>query len=253
MASPTSTEALLSNLTHLNDCAVGLLCGKGQAKNASRVLKIALRDLKNGLASTKPQEPFAPQGPAPEATEIMTIPLQDGHTGLLDDSASSPDNAFSVYRSAFVLPLSSSCAISSDDLATVLLFNLAMTLQIQGIVQGKNLFLRKALKTYQSVANMLETSPHVGVVLEQRQNIANVGWKVFAMALFNNMGHICSHFLLQDEASECINRLRYLVGSLTTSTYGHDHEDHGDLAIFHQTLLHVEILSAVGGKLAAAA
>ena len=202
----------LADILHLNDCAIALLAD-GQSRNAVRVLQIALRDLKLGLGL---ESPLLQNNPTSLLTrnDIWAVHLARN----VDHEVTSPNNTFTIYNKAFCMdPLMN----DPDEAALVVLFNFALSLHIQGLSEGRNIYFCKALKIYDMLGNMLQTR-----FLDERS-----GWKLLFLALWTNMGHIHAHYLRLNQVEECSNSIRNFL----ERCYDLPMED---ILFFHHTVFH---------------
>lgn len=160
-----------------------------------------------------------------EDSTLSTFDVQTVEIGAdLRDEQSSPHNSFCIYNHALLL---SESVTNADEAAMVLLYNFALTLQIQGLAVGKSQLLRRALKVY--------------TVLERMVNLqmvqATPSFNLLLLALTMNQGHIYSHFVRSMHAEKCRDRIVDLLDCSFDLPLD-------VLLFFHQAVHHVDFYCA---------
>ena len=167
----------INTIKRLNNSAATSLAD-GDIDTAFSVLHVALEDLRldlaqgNGTANVNNIQGVRP------SLDPFTVPL---HSSLCcSDIYVSPNNAFHVFTKAFILPESEA---DFDAVAVVLMYNFGLVLQQKGILSGEERALGKARKIYLMATNLME----------MMQEYERMPSQLFALALWNNMGHSHSH------------------------------------------------------------
>jgi hypothetical protein len=120
------------------------------------------------------------------------------------DPKSSPGNLFHLYNTAFALPTKESyrptVATQSQDqdrLSAVLFYNMALSNHTQAFSPDNNTMesLNSALRLYQMSFTIIQGNAEL---VEE-----DSGFFLLLLGLVNNMGHIYSHFCMNDKAQEC--------------------------------------------------
>ena len=173
-------------LRSVNQNAVAL-AAQGRPTHALKLFQSALNVLKGTVRQ------------CPEGSQGSTFHVQSVEIfSEVQDDQISPHNVFQVYNNAFVMNQSVS---DPDEVAVVLLYNYALTLQIQGLVKCKSNLLRKALNAYELAELMVS----------RISSLPTAGWKLFLLALWTNKGHIHAHFVSCSEAEHYGNCIRNLL------------------------------------------
>lgn len=230
----TTPSFVLAEAIHLNDCAVALLA-QGQTTDSTKVFQIALRKLRSGLSQIPSSSShYQQQGQQPETVlsrehhkVVQPLALSSSYAG--SDTASSPNNAFCVYKNAFVM--NPSCT-DGDQIAMVILFNLALTMHLEGLGHGKTTArFASALRTYEMVSNLLETVP----LDENGTTSSSSGWRLLYLATWTNIGHLYSHFVRVEDVTQCGLRLSGLLAHCSGNERLLAEED---AVFFHHTVFY---------------
>lgn len=205
----------VNTIRRLNNTAVTSLTD-GDIEAALSVLHVALGDLRMDLVRLAGHALEA-DGARPALDPLM-VPI---HQNLcVGDLGVSPNNAFHVFDKAFVLPETES---DFDGIAVIMMYNFALMLQRKGIITGQRQELKKAMKIYGMAADLLE-------VMEDRGRRAS---QAVAMSLWNNQGHLHSHFFDLDQVHACKEKIR--------AYFARGNElANDDLLFFHQTVLFLD-------------
>ena len=205
----------IHQIRRLNNSAATSLAD-GDIEAALSVLRLALEDLRLDLVAGNGTDIHL--NAARPALDPFVVPI---HQSLRrNDHCVSPDNAFHVFKKAFVMPEPES---DIDGVAVILLYNFGLSLQRKGLITGQmNLFV-KAGKIYEMATSLLE-------MMESRGRASS---QIVALALWNNLGHSQSHMICIDKIRECRERIRYYLSR------GHELEGE-DLAFFHHTILFLD-------------
>lgn len=142
------------------------------------------------------------------SSRIYSVPLHD-----VDEleSATCPENPFTVFNRAFVLSVDE---VGMEELAlpvdlqmlTIILFNTGLVFHQRAIQNGRRRFFDRALQWYDHAMSSLEDSQWSSCSVSQ----------LLRLALINNMGHIYTHFFQRDESKCCGEKMCDLLtgGSL---------------------------------------
>lgn len=207
----------VDTIRQLNNTAATNLAD-GDIDTALSLLSLALEDLRMDLHretdNDRVQDP-----PAESTLDPFMVPV---HKRLcVADLCFSPNNAFQVYKKAFILPASES---EFDGIAIALMYNFGLVLQRKGIVEGHDETLKRAKKMYSMCSFLLDLMQDRG-----RQSS-----HIVTMALWNNLGHLHSHFWEMEEVGTCKEKIRLdlsRVGNTLSSE---------DFVFFHQTVLFLD-------------
>lgn len=178
----------VSDMLMVNLDAVTLLAN-GNTLDALRLLQKALSFAVKQVQQM--QERFPVSTFDVRAVEVVSD-LRD------DSSSSSPHNAFTIYRHAFI---ANETMTNPDEIAMVLLYNFALTLQMQGSAKGRNQLLCKSLKVYGLLDHMISL----------KASAETPRWKNFLLAFWMNQGYVHSHFFASAEAKQCGGRIINLL------------------------------------------
>jgi hypothetical protein len=156
---------------------------------------------------------------------IVSLALGDCHE-LAESQSATPDNIFSFYNHAFVFGFRPNTATGTPQqethfkmLTTVLVFNMALTHHIKGLVDEHNSskYLRKAIRLYR-LATTSSWLTHQGGFHDLH---------ALELASWNNVGYIYSHFSEHENAMKCRMHLyQNLFADPATSlrlTYGYSY------------------------------
>ena len=213
---PATIMADINTIKRLNNAAATSLAD-GDIDAAFSVLHVALEDLRLDLARGNGTHNVNLQGVRP-SLDPFTVPV---HSSLCcSDIYVSPNNAFHVFTKAFILPESEA---DFDAVAVVLMYNFGLVLQQKGILSGEERALGKARKIYLMATNLME----------MMQEYERMPSQLFALALWNNMGHSHSHFLNLESVRECEGQIRHHLSRGNELS-------REDLVFFHQAMLFLE-------------
>lgn len=197
-----------------NSAATSLV--EGDLDTALGLMHLCLQDMRMDLARVAGTALELNAGRS--ALDPLTAPL---HQGLCrNDLCVSPNNAFHVFMKAFILPETEA---DFDAVAVVLMYNFGLGLQRKGIISGDLQSLGKAQKIYMMATNLLE-------IMEERGRNST---QVVAMGLWNNVGHLHSHFLDFEGVNESRERIRHYLSRANDLSAE-------DLLFFHQTVLFLD-------------
>ena len=197
----------VSNLIFLNQNAVSLVA-QGKTLAALRLLQSALHATMENV-----RQRHAGCG----NSQFMIQPIE---VATANEEPFSPHNAFRVFGRLFLM---TEAITDPDEVALVLLYNFALTLQIQGLATGKNHLLRKSLNVYGWIGHMVA----------QNHGIPTPDFKLLLLALSMNQGYLHSHFVCFSQAQKCASRIHELLNhsfDLPMET----------LLFFHQSVIHVD-------------
>jgi hypothetical protein len=231
-----------SSIINLNNEGVSLLQQSHQHAAALDKFGRALDILREFLADDDSDEALSAADSSPISTTILSVPIKtDSSASLMipksfsnfnDDTvysvASSPHNSFCFYERAFLLDPEDTTHISSITLTSVLLFNMGLSFHQRGLSCGGNstFFLQKALGLYKMFAALTGSvasaqgngNPHL-LQQKHREYRTMISMRTILMALWNNMGHLYSHFFMYNEESECGRQLLHLLQQDLYSRY----------------------------------
>jgi hypothetical protein len=185
------------------------------------------------------------------------------HPSLHSNNVStSPNNVFQPFTKAFVLnvppegqpqqeaDLATAPIILGEDsildMTMVVLHNFGVALQQKGLLHGEQSVLETAQKIFLMEKELvLEHWERPPPPLPQNQRLRRRQRRpscpvVIILALWNNLGHLYSHFHDLPHVQECQQQLRYHLRTITTSSQEEEETDHvetDDLRFFHQTIL----------------
>ncbi|CAB9500488.1 unknown protein [Seminavis robusta] len=196
-----------STMMELTCRAVSLLM-QGRYEESQALLHVALRNLMSvaspEVTNERPQAFMAGES---LYFESFIIPFNNA-TGTSSE-------AFDVFNRALVIrpggnPAAAiaGCPHLLERLATVLLYNLALSLHLRALETGSSKNLRMALHIYQRAMALL-VNVNTGAVDDD---------SIVALALLNNMGHIHeASFSCHKEASTCLSLLRQIFEGIDSS------------------------------------
>uniref|UniRef100_A0A7S3L6L8 Uncharacterized protein n=1 Tax=Amphora coffeiformis TaxID=265554 RepID=A0A7S3L6L8_9STRA len=188
----------------------------GDIDTAQSLLHLALGDLRLDLAQF-PGIAFEVNGARPNLDPFM-VPIHQNLCG--GDLGVSPNNSFHVFTKAFVLPETET---DFDGIAVILMYNFGVVLQRRGVMTGQRQELTKAKKIYGMATTLLKLMEDRGRTVCQ----------ALAVALWNNLGYLHSHFLEFAKVHESKEKIReYLARGNELSRE--------DLLFFHQTVLFLD-------------
>lgn len=163
---------------------------------------------------------------------FLRIPIASN--ALSEDNAVSPHNKLCYYFRALWIKCDNHSQSPFDDtlLSVVILFNMALTFHHRGLLIGNESDdrLTKALSIYKMIL-LIAPQPN-----EVTNPDCQACLKVLLLAVYSNLGHVSSHFMLTSEASLCRNHIveflegkpnihcmlnddEYVVFFLNTATY----------------------------------
>lgn len=141
------------------------------------------------------------------SSRIYSVPVYDVGE---QESATCPDNPFTVFNRAFVLPLDEEgmdLSLAAEfQLLTIIFFNTGLVFHQRAIQTGCRRFFDRALQWYDHTMSSLEESQWSSGSVSQ----------LLRLALINNMGHIYTYFFQRDESKCCGEKICDLLtgGSL---------------------------------------
>ena len=207
----------VNNVRRLNNLAATSLA-EGNLENAVAVLHNAVHELRIGLNVLDRTGAFAD-----EAETIVLDPLAISvHPSLHgNELIASPSNAFHSFTKAFVLSESES---DVDAIATILVYNFGVALQRKGINGGERAALQRS-------KNMLTMATDLLVMAENRGRQPS---PLLALALWNNLGYLHSHFFEYEEVRNCRDRMRHYYSASWSEL------DTEDLLFFYHAILFLD-------------
>ena len=252
-------------IPHHNERAAAMMMS-GNFDGACRLLRQTMRILRaNEVQQDMEKLPPTPQSQRnPEPKEQAPSCSQEFRDGegkrlllmpLCIDTAQdrfSPNNAFRIHGSVFLLPPSGSRhSLSNHESAIVVLYNMGLALHCRGMLRAQHQSLESAQECYRLALSLLPprsvqstTTPTCGSCTATGK--AGAWWNLLYMSAWANLGHIASHFSNQEEVQLCHAQFMELLvqdqGNLSME----------DLAFFCQVAFQVEV-SGVIPTLAAAA
>jgi hypothetical protein len=211
------------NISILNNSAATSLADGDLATTLS-ALHLGLQglrwDVQQEVTRTRPDAEFnLPRARAPPTLNPAAISIHQSLHG--NEILVSPCNAFVPFAKAFMLPESDS---TFDGIAIVLLYNFGVALQRQGIHDGIGETLLKAQKMLQMSQALVEVYEHKGGKPSQ----------LLALALWNNLGYLHSHFHEREGVVHCRERMRHYFFA---ESQGLTSED---FLFFHQAILFLD-------------
>jgi hypothetical protein len=199
-----------TTMVSLNNAAVGLL-HEGYLSPAAMHLKDALRAFTSRVAGDV--EKLSSLSQQEHSIPILNVEL--GERLCSSDLIVSPNNAFRVYNSVFSFSETNAAPSQEsredrDSRSTLLvvLYNFGLLMHRRGIIEGKDVFLRKALQLYGMASDLVQGTP-----LEADGNL-----RLLQLALWTNQGHLCSHFLDDQGIYVCFQNAKYILLSSTSSS-----------------------------------
>lgn len=176
------------------------------------------------------------------AINVAPVPVNKEISGL--EESFSPNNAFVLYGKSFLFGVSSNHDYSNEvdtdtwklQLSAILLYNWGVANHCVAISTGSTTHLQRSFKIYSKAF----------AVLNQRADMDfNDSTTLLLLALYNNMGHCCSHLSEPESAQKCHDYIRSISGRAIRSQQGFTSE----YAIFDASNLFLNH----GGRFAAAA
>jgi tetratricopeptide (TPR) repeat protein len=162
---------------------------------------------------------------------VSSIHLED-HFSLLKPSSYQDDHTFTLFDRALIFDNAELAAVSSDAaqncVSAVLLFNMGLAFHIQGVcvhnLRSQTTNFKKAMKLYEMAIEILEGCKGCDDELNG----------LLHLSLFNNMGHICSHFGETKHAKRCFKWMQAVLQAMECS----DEDIHGEEFVpFHVNVL----------------
>jgi hypothetical protein len=147
---------------------------------------------------------------------IQSVPICTQDEQTLSEQAS-PHNACALYERAFYIDPTNSryMDLSDVDLSIVIMVNMAVTCHQCGLLKGaqSDMYLQKALGLYKMTSSLIlrEADGKFENGLKSSSTIRLLQSKTIVLAIFNNMMHLQSHFLLNNETLECGKKLVYIL------------------------------------------
>jgi hypothetical protein len=192
-------------MIRLNNMAVGLL-HEGHLALAAAHLREALRTFKSQVTDER----------LPASQQKSSMPIMNVHLGerlCSSDLIVSPNNAFRVYNQVFRFSETAAGRSQGDynedrgpSTLLVLLFNFGLLMHRRGILEGKEVLLRKAVQLYGMASDLVQGTP-----LEADENLC-----LLQLALWTNQGHIYSHFLDDQGSQSCFENAKFILLSSTS-------------------------------------
>jgi tetratricopeptide (TPR) repeat protein len=147
-----------------------------------------------------------------------TFTCQDHHTVTMFDRA--------LYMEATTDPdIISSSALGQNTIAAILLYNVGLVHQLQGI--------QNPSKQRDNFENAMEAYQRAAAILENTFTTENVVVGLVNLSIRNNMGHIYSHFCEGRKAQWCLDWLRFILEVSPASEGGFSQ----DFLIFHMNVV----------------
>ena len=196
----------------LSQCRSGIVAlRKGQLLSAVREMRASLETLHSelGMESHPPSHPFPRMLPS-----VVSIPVNPELAQLSKNS--SPDNEFDLCLTCFDLTFDE--CDDSDLVASVLLYNFAFGMHLYGLNTGTSRHLQRAMILYKKAK----------ALIEHRRGDDRLSH--ISLALWTNLGHVSSHFLMQEDVHICRQRIRFLL------SHGYGLKD-SDLLFFSSMLI----------------
>ena len=198
-------------LVVLNDLAASSL-RDGNDHEALRIFQDALTSLRTGSAEDYAREPHhassarrsdrsAPlQDLKPLLYSIPAVTDAANHDLLLKiDSKRSPSNAFSMFDRVFVFHDRQKHLrgekYALPQVPAVIMYNIGLVHHRKAIIEGCQISFERAKELYLMSLRLLEENVTWGVYSSQ--------FNLLLLALFNNLGHIHSHFYNIPETARC--------------------------------------------------
>lgn len=179
----------------------------------------------NARSLHRPQEQQQQQQQAHEdsssssSAKIVPIMLREA------SPMASPHNTFALYENAFYLENMDNTLHSSNNqeeeedsnfvlINAALLYNIGLAHHRLGVteIEDSTKNLRHALRYYKLAMSAIRQNTQHKAAHQSAQLF------LIVLALFNNMGHIFSHFCRQEEATSCRQHLDVLLNSNSIST-----------------------------------
>jgi tetratricopeptide (TPR) repeat protein len=184
-----------------------VLMQQGSFQEAISVFRTALGELLSPATDDHKQEDTnATDSVTPPLLSVRSVPFEHS---LYNSSSYQDHHAFSLFDRPLViddaeLVLASSFAVDSSNCASaVILFNMGLALQLQGMQSLCPLqtSFEKALRFYRMAKAILERSTGSNDEVDG----------LVYLAVANNMGHIYSHFCETSKAKRCLEWLQSIL------------------------------------------
>jgi tetratricopeptide (TPR) repeat protein len=192
----------VSSVLALNANAVNLLASDGNAQGAISVLREALTALRQMILVPIHTAPDKFQ----EFFKLRTVSTR------LDDSSSSfqEDNSFHLFRRAILVEGCGQTLAPSDHLlnriSMVVAYNLGLAHHLLGTQNGNN-----QRRNYTKALTMYE------MAYTLNKEYANNRGDLVYLAVFNNMGHIYSHFFDKQSTHRCLEGMHSVLMSCSSN------------------------------------
>jgi hypothetical protein len=218
----------------LNTQAVFLM-KQGNFQGALSICRIALNELLPRGPEDDQHEDAVDSADKVNRTflSVSSIPLEDSFS-LLRPSSYQDDYAFSLFDRALIFDTAELAAVSSvatqNGVSAVVLFNMGLAFHIQGVcvcvhnLRSQTTNFKKAMKLYELATQILEGC-------EGSDDELN---GLLHLSLFNNMGHIHSHFCETKHVKRCFKWMQAVLQAMQCS----DEDIFGDEFVpFHVNVL----------------
>jgi hypothetical protein len=193
---------LSSTVFGLNATAASLL-QEGSFHEADAIFHQALQQFTSSITSTlsRSRRRFA--------INVVPVPVNKGISAL--EESFSPDNTFVLYDKSFLFSVASNhdygIEVDMDtwklQLGAILLYNWGVANHCVAISTGSTTHLQRSFKIYSRAF----------AVLTQRTDMDfNDSTTLLLLALYNNMGHCCSHLAEPESAQKCHQYIRSICG-----------------------------------------
>ena len=126
---------------------------------------------------------------------ILSIPIS--HELIPNQKSVSPNNEFSICLRAFNV---NAVRCSDNDLvASILMYNFAFAMHVYGLSTGQDRHLQRAMILYKKAKSLVDAQQD------------DPRYSHLALALWTNLGHVASHFLLREEVWYCQQNIRRVL------------------------------------------
>ena len=198
----------------LKQCRSGILALRsGLVFPAVKQMRVALESLQRELDSSPSSNEVLQEVTYPDIIAIPFDPVL-----VANEKQSSPNNDFCFCLRAF--DLTRDDCNDKDMIASILMYNFALAMHLYGLSTGNTRHLKRALVLYSKTKTLVEAKHQ------------DIRYAHLALALWTNLGHVSSHFLIQEGIEVCRDNIRMILWHSPRNMLSEC-----DLAFFSEVLL----------------
>lgn len=169
-------------------------CRSGLVALQNGLIFPAVKQLREALESLQKELDFTN---APLSSHPDVMPIAFSPALVANEKRASPNNDFCFCLRGF--DVATDECTDKDLVASVLMYNFAFAMHIHGINTGNSRHLQRALVLYRKTKTLVDTK-------HQDMRYAHL-----ALALWTNLGHISSHFLMHEGVQVCREKIRMFL------------------------------------------